>query len=137
MVRSFFLSHDFYDPQAPEVDSMVVVVDFLSTVDARLCYCFGVTRHLVYCGHKLIGGDIMSAASASNTGIGFFGLLTVVFITLKLLGKITWSWWWVISPLFAMPAIILAFVTVPFIFAVMVTLIQVIVGKPRIHRDEP
>ena len=32
-------------------------------------------------------------------GIGFTGLLTIVFIILKLLGKIDWSWWWVLSPL--------------------------------------
>ena len=32
-------------------------------------------------------------------GIGFSGLLTIVFIILKLLGKIDWSWWWVLSPL--------------------------------------
>lgn len=40
---------------------------------------------------------------AENTtvrgGIGFAGLLTIVFIALKLLGKISWSWWWVLSPL--------------------------------------
>lgn len=35
----------------------------------------------------------------NNHGIGFTGLLTIVFITLKLLGYITWSWWWVFSPL--------------------------------------
>jgi hypothetical protein len=27
------------------------------------------------------------------------GLLTVVFITLKLVHKVTWPWWWVLSPL--------------------------------------
>ena len=32
-------------------------------------------------------------------GIGFMGLLAIVFITLKLLGVITWSWWWVTAPL--------------------------------------
>lgn len=32
-------------------------------------------------------------------GIGFGGLLTLVFITLKLCKVITWSWWWVLSPL--------------------------------------
>lgn len=31
--------------------------------------------------------------------ISFFTLLTIVFIVLKLLGKITWSWLWVLSPL--------------------------------------
>ena len=38
-------------------------------------------------------------SSASSGGIGFCGLLTIVFIVLKLLGKITWSWLWVLSPL--------------------------------------
>ena len=38
-------------------------------------------------------------SSSSSSGIGFSGLLTVVFITLKLLGVIDWSWWWVISPI--------------------------------------
>lgn len=37
--------------------------------------------------------------SSSSSGIGFTGLLTIVFVTLKLLGKITWSWWWVLSPI--------------------------------------
>ena len=32
-------------------------------------------------------------------GIGFCGLLAIVFITLKLTSVITWSWWWVLSPL--------------------------------------
>ena len=37
--------------------------------------------------------------SKSDSGIGFFGLLAIVLITLKLLGKITWSWWIVLSPI--------------------------------------
>lgn len=32
-------------------------------------------------------------------GIGFPGLLTLIFITLKLTGYITWSWVWVLSPI--------------------------------------
>lgn len=40
-----------------------------------------------------------TTSSSSSGGIGFAGLLTIVFIVLKLLGKITWSWWWVLSPL--------------------------------------
>ena len=35
----------------------------------------------------------------ADGGIGFFGLLAIVFIILKLCGTITWSWWWVLSPL--------------------------------------
>lgn len=41
----------------------------------------------------------MSNSSSSSSGIGFFGLLALIFITLKLTGFIAWSWWWVLSPL--------------------------------------
>ncbi|QXN72096.1 membrane protein [Rhodobacter phage RcPutin] len=37
--------------------------------------------------------------SSSSSGIGFTGLLTILFIGLKLTGYITWSWWWVLSPI--------------------------------------
>lgn len=40
-----------------------------------------------------------SKTSSSSSGVGFFGLLTIVFITLKLTGFIAWSWAWVLSPL--------------------------------------
>lgn len=39
-----------------------------------------------------------SSNSSSRNGIGFIGLLTLIFITLKLTHVITWSWWWVLSP---------------------------------------
>lgn len=42
------------------------------------------------------------------SGISFTQLLTIVFIVLKLLGKITWSWWWVLSPLWIPIAIAIA-----------------------------
>ena len=34
-------------------------------------------------------------------GIGFIGLLQIVFITLKLCHVIDWSWWWVLAPALA------------------------------------
>lgn len=37
--------------------------------------------------------------STTSGGIGFAGLLTIVFIVLKLLHVINWSWLWVLSPL--------------------------------------
>jgi len=39
------------------------------------------------------------SSSSSSGGIGFFGLLTVLFVGLKLTGYIAWSWWWGLSPL--------------------------------------
>lgn len=41
----------------------------------------------------------MSSSSSNSGGIGFFGFLTLIFITLKLTHVITWSWWWVLAPL--------------------------------------
>ena len=36
---------------------------------------------------------------SSGGGIGFVGALTLLFIALKLMGYIDWSWWWVLAPL--------------------------------------
>jgi hypothetical protein len=33
--------------------------------------------------------------------MSIFSLLTVLFVALKLLSVITWSWWWVLAPLYA------------------------------------
>jgi hypothetical protein len=38
----------------------------------------------------------------NNGGIGFFGLLGIAFILLKLTGTIDWSWWWITAPLWGM-----------------------------------
>jgi hypothetical protein len=38
------------------------------------------------------------SSGSSSSGIGFFGMLTVLFIGLKLTGHIDWSWVWVLAP---------------------------------------
>jgi len=48
-----------------------------------------------------------NSSSSSSNGIGFCGLLTIVFIVLKFLEKTTWSWWWVLSPLWIGFAVVL------------------------------
>ena len=59
-------------------------------------------------------------SSNSNTtvsgGIGFSGLLTIVFIVLKLCGVINWSWIWVLAPMWISVALCVAI----FIFIVMI-----------------
>lgn len=45
--------------------------------------------------------------SSSAGSIGFLGLLSLVFIALKLTGAISWSWWWVLSPLWIPTAVTL------------------------------
>ena len=47
-----------------------------------------------------------NSSSSSSGGIGFCGLLAVVFITLKLTDVIAWSWWWVLSPLWIPIAVV-------------------------------
>lgn len=37
----------------------------------------------------------------TSSGVGFAGLLTIVFITLKLTHVVNWSWWWVLCPMWA------------------------------------
>ena len=51
----------------------------------------------------------------SKSGIGFPGLLTVAFIVLKLCGVISWSWLWVLAPLwisFGLGLIIFLFILI-------------------------
>ena len=48
----------------------------------------------------------------SSGGIGFVGVLTVVFIVLKLCGVIEWSWWWVLAPAWIATSVVLMIVTV-------------------------
>ena len=47
-----------------------------------------------------------------NGGVGFTGLLTIVFIALKLLGFITWSWVWVLSPIWIEAILVVLLLTV-------------------------
>ena len=44
--------------------------------------------------------------STNPGGIGFVGLLTIVFIVLKLTGLTHWSWWWVLAPLWITAAVV-------------------------------
>lgn len=39
------------------------------------------------------------ATSNNQGGIGFLGILFIVFLILKLTNVIDWSWWWVTAPL--------------------------------------
>jgi len=41
----------------------------------------------------------MKNESKGSGGISFLGMLTILFIGLKLTGYVDWSWTWVLSPL--------------------------------------
>ena len=51
-----------------------------------------------------------SSSSSSSSGTSIAGLLGVLFVALKLLGIITWSWWWVTAPFWGGLALALVFV---------------------------
>lgn len=50
----------------------------------------------------------MSESKTSSSGIGFTGLLTVLFVGLKLTHVIAWSWWWVLAPIWIVWGLFLA-----------------------------
>lgn len=68
-----------------------------------------------------------SSSSSSSGGVGFVGLLTILFIGLKLTGFIDWSWWWVLSPLWITAAIILGILVIG--------LIAIAIGEARDRRN--
>ena len=62
------------------------------------------------------GRKMSESSNSSSGGIGFVGALAIVFIVLKLVGTITWSWWWVLSPFWV--SFVLWFVIVAIVFLV-------------------
>lgn len=59
-----------------------------------------------------------NVSSNSSSGVGFSGLLTIVFIVLKLTGHINWSWIWVLAPLWGgiVLVILMVLILFPLIF---------------------
>ena len=65
-----------------------------------------------------MGKQVNNVSSSSSSGIGFFGALALVFIVLKLIGTITWSWVWVLSPLWLGTALVLLIIGLIFLVAI-------------------
>lgn len=53
-------------------------------------------------------------------GIGFCGLLTIAFIVLKLTGFISWSWLWVLAPLW-----------IPFVIFAVICIVLALLGRRK------
>jgi hypothetical protein len=64
----------------------------------------------------------------SSGGIGFFGLLQVMLIGLKLTGNTDLSWWWVLSPILCIVGLVAAIICV-FIIAMIFFLLLYIVSE--------
>jgi len=62
----------------------------------------------------------MSSSNAKPGGIGFFGLLTIAFIVLKLVGVIEWSWLWVLSPIWGSIFLVVVIFAIVFLVSLFV-----------------
>ena len=56
-------------------------------------------------------------------------LLTVLFVGLRLANIITWSWWWVLAPLWAPIALGLGLILIMYIVIMVIRIVQSIVGR--------
>lgn len=66
----------------------------------------------------------MSKSNETSGGIGFCGLLTIVFIVLKLCAVIDWSWWLVLSPLWIPIALVLCIIFLALVFLFIVHVVR-------------
>lgn len=46
----------------------------------------------------------------TSGGFPFLAILSLIFITLKLCSVISWSWWWVLAPIWGPAAIVIAII---------------------------
>lgn len=60
----------------------------------------------------------MREEKSSGAGIGFTGLLQLVFITLKLCGVINWPWKYVLIPLWIDIAVVVVILLVVMVLAI-------------------
>lgn len=60
----------------------------------------------------------MSDNKQTSGGVGFIGILTLIFITLKLTGHIEWSWVWVLSPIWIVFALLVLILFVAVVIGV-------------------
>nr|DAE55077.1 MAG TPA: transmembrane protein [Caudoviricetes sp.] len=67
----------------------------------------------------------MKDRNSSVGGIGFFGALTILFIGLKLGNVITWSWLWILAPMW-----------IPTIIGIMVLIIYALYYEIRFRLDK-
>lgn len=63
-------------------------------------------------------------SSAASGGIGFCGLLTILFIALKLCNVIAWGWLWILSPLWIPFVLVIGILLITVIFAGFIGLIK-------------
>ena len=53
-----------------------------------------------------------------SSNIGLSTVLTLIFVVLKLIGAIDWSWWWVLSPTLITVGLWIVFIVVYVIYLI-------------------
>lgn len=71
----------------------------------------------------------MEKEKHSLIGLSFTQIIALIFIVLKLTDCITWSWLWVLSPLWIPVAFILGLFDVAFVVVFVVSFIVALFGK--------
>ena len=66
----------------------------------------------------------MQNESNRNIGVGFGGLLGLLFIALKLMGHIDWSWWWVLAPIWGPIALVTVIIIITLIVGLITSFFQ-------------
>ena len=64
------------------------------------------------------------SSQKTSSGIGFVGLLTILFIGLKLTNYINWRWLWVLSPLWITPLVLMGILIMGFLIFLIVKLLR-------------
>ena len=65
----------------------------------------------------------MSNNQTVTTSFPIASILTIVFVVLKLTNNISWSWWWVVSPLWIPLGLIAILFVIVFIFLLIKTMV--------------
>jgi uncharacterized membrane protein len=63
-----------------------------------------------------------NSTKAASSSFPLFGILGLIFITLKLCGVINWSWWWVTAPFWGGLALVLGIFAIVGIIALIVAM---------------
>lgn len=50
--------------------------------------------------------------AGTSGGIGIAGILTIIFVVLKLVGVISWPWIWVLSPIWIMALLVIGAIVI-------------------------
>ena len=121
---TFYRSQLYYNIKTMEHNNMRSFIVALA-ISAFLiaCFIYGTSEDVWYAGTPTVQEQrwwLMASDNKSSvhySGITFGGLLTIVFIALKLTNHIDWSWWWVLSPLWIEMALV--FLTVVIVLIVL------------------